>query len=89
MKKKTAGLVAGVVVALTLLGFTFQWRYDEIPIPGERFYAYQTASSKLLIRTNRFTSRSQVFSQKYGWIDTGGTNDPELDRLVADILAKH
>ena len=80
MKRRVA--VAALAILLAVFAYAFQWRYDQLPhrLPtGEQ----QT----LLLRTNRFTSEVQVFDARTGWTKKG-PSDPDLDRVVDELLAK-
>jgi hypothetical protein len=68
--KKPAILGAVAVALVVLLCIAFQWRYDEIKVQGASFGAYREPVKTLMIRTNRFTGTSQIFSERHGWVST-------------------
>lgn len=78
-------LAVGVLAVAVLAGggFMFQWRYDQLP--QRTSYGEATVT---LLRTNRFTGEVQVFDRRTGWTEAGAIVDPELQKVVDDILAK-
>ena len=60
---RTKVLSVAALLLVVMIGFAFQWRYDEVVLGGR----------KQLVRTNRFTGNIQRLSE-YGWLPEKSTS---------------
>jgi hypothetical protein len=83
--QKTAGALIAALILTAVLAFALQWEYREATIP------WGGDTVQVSIRTNRWTSATERLDRTRGWVPLvtrSSTGNPELDQVVADILAK-